>query len=223
MTLHNLTPGEAVAGTVAMALMIVQLGLLRSVVVVELITIYAIQSLLVGLVCFAIGVIEHAWDLMALGIATIILKVIVLPIYMRIISRGISSRIELPARINVTLSLLIAAALMGTAILTAAQLPLQTGEFLPKADLATALAIIFTGFLVAILRPNALAQVIAFMTLENGLFFGTVTLAPGMPFIVGILILLDVLVALRVFAILFNVLVAEQASARTHPLQSLRG
>lgn len=221
MTLHQLTVGDAVAGTAAVALLVVQLGLLRSVVVLELITIYAVQSLLVALVCFAIGVVEHAWDLIALAVATLLFKVVVLPIYMRIVARKMSARIELPARINVTLSLLIAAALMGIAILTAAQLPLAPGQFLPKTGLATALAIVFTGFLVAILRPNALAQVIAFLTLENGLFFGTITLAPGMPFVVGILVLIDVLVAVRVFTILLDILVAEQASAR--PLQSLRG
>jgi hydrogenase-4 component E len=102
-------------------------------------------------------------------------------------------------------------------------LPLRAGAFLPTADLATALAIVFVGFLVAILRPNALAQVVAFLTLENGLFFGTVTLAPGLPFVIGILLLIDVLVAVVVFAVLVRVLVSRHQTADISVFQRLRG
>ena len=81
----------------------------------------------------------------------------------------------------------------------------------------------FVGFLLAILRPNALAQVIAFLTLENGLFFGTVTLAPGLPFVVGVLLLIDVLAAVVVFAVLVRVMVMRRSSASVVTLSELRG
>ncbi|MGH7756264.1 MAG: hypothetical protein ACREM8_08270, partial [Vulcanimicrobiaceae bacterium] len=88
---------------------------------------------------------------------------------------------------------------------------------------ATCLSIVFVGFLLAILRPNALAQIIGFLTLENGLFFGTVTLAPGLPFVIGILLLIDVFVAVVVFAVLVRALVDRQDSAATDAFQRLRG
>jgi hydrogenase-4 component E len=103
------------------------------------------------------------------------------------------------------------------------QLPLHHGAFLPQADLATAFSMIFVGFLVAILRPNALAQVVAFLTLEDGLFFGTITLAPGLPFIIGILLLIDVLIAVVVFGVLVRALVDQQATASISAFQRLRG
>ena len=219
----HLTIPEAIAGTVAVALLLVQLALLRSVVLAELITLYALQSLLVALISVAVGVIDHSWELIALGVLTFVAKTIALPLYMRRLSRSVSTRVEIPKRINVTLSLILAAGVMGVAILTAGALPLKTGEFFPQADLATTLSIVFVGFLVAILRPNALAQVIAFLTLENGLYFGTVTLAPGLPFVVGVLLLLDVLIAVVVFAVLVRILVAEEATASVHVLQQLNG
>lgn len=219
----HLTIPEAIAGTVAVALLLVQLSLLRSVVLAELITLYALQSLLVALISVAVGVIDHSWELIALGVLTFVAKTIALPLYMRRLSRSVSTRVEIPKRINVTLSLILAAGVMGVAILTAGALPLKTGEFFPQADLATTLSIVFVGFLVAILRPNALAQVIAFLTLENGLYFGTVTLAPGLPFVVGVLLLLDVLIAVVVFAVLVRILVAEEATASVHVLQQLNG
>lgn len=223
MSPHPLSVSEAVAGSIAVALILTQLALFRSVVVEELISLYATQSALVSLVSLLVGIVGHQWDLMVLAGLTFIFKVVVLPVYMRGLLRGVSGRVELPARVNVTLSILMATALMGLATLTAARLPLPAGTFLPRADLATMLSIVFVGFLLAILRPNALAQVIAFLTLENGLFFGTVTLAPGLPFVVGVLFLIDVLVAVVVFAVLVRVLIARSASASVLSLSELRG
>lgn len=222
-TLHHLTVPEAFAGTIAALLLLVQLAMFRSVVLSELITLYAVQSLFVAFICLDVGLAAGAWDLIALAALTFVFKVIVLPIYMRSLTKGVSTRVEIPSRINVLLSLLIAVGLVGIGCLTAAQLPLKTGAFLPTADLATMLSVIFVGFLVAILRPNAFAQVIAFLTLENGVFFGAVTLAPGLPFVVGILVLFDVLVAVVVFAVLVRILVSLRSSAATAQLQELVG
>ena len=223
MTLHHLTVPEAFAGSIAASLLLVQLALFRSVVLSELITLYAVQSLFVSLICLDVGLTRGAWDLLALAALTFVFKVIFLPAYMRGLLRGVSSRVEIPNRINVMLSLLIAAGLVGVAFLTAAQLPLNAGAFLPNADVGTMLSIVFIGFLLAILRPNAVTQVIAFLTLENGVFFGAVTLAPGLPFVVGVLVLFDVLVAVVVFAVLVRVLVELRSSASTSHLEELVG
>ncbi len=223
MGLHQLTMAQAMAGSIAMLLLVVQLALFRSVVISELIRLYAIQSLLVAAICAAVAFLGGQPDLMVLAILTVILKVAFLPAYMQSLVRKVSTRVELPARINVMLSLLMAAALIGVSIVLSIQLPVRAGAFLPTADLATALSIVFIGFLLAILRPNALAQVIAFLTIENGLFFGTVTLAPGLPFLIGVLLLIDVLVAVFVFAILVRALVARRAMASVEFFQNLRG
>lgn len=223
MHLHDLTVGQASAGTIAVLLIVVQLALFRTVVLAEMIRLYAIQSAFVAAISFAVGITMGEWDLLVLAVLTLAIKAIALPAYMQWLGRKVSSRVELPARVNVFLSLVIAAALIGLAILTAASLPLHTGAFLPTADLATALSIVFVGFLVAILRPNALAQVVAFLTIENGLFFGTITLAPGLPFVVGILLLIDVVIAVAVFAVLVRVLVARHETASVAVFESLRG
>lgn len=223
MVPHELSLAQAVAGTIAVLLLVVQLALFRTVVLSELIRLYAIQSLFVAAICFAVGIALGDADLLALGLLTLALKTIVLPSYMQSLVRTISTRIELPARVNVLMSLIAASALIGLAILTAIRLPLREGAFLPTADLATTLSIVFIGFLVAILRPNALAQVVAFLTLENGLFFGTVTLAPGLPFVIGILLLIDVVVAVVVFGVLVRVLVSRHETADISVFQRLRG
>ncbi len=223
MPLHDLTVSQAAAGTLAVLVIVVQLAQFRTVVLSEMIRGSAVQSALVATIGFVVGVDLRAWDLLVLALLTFAVKAVALPAYMQSLARGISGRVELPARVNVLLSLMIASALIGLAILTAARLPLHAGAFLPSADLATALAIVMVGFLLAILRPNALAQVLAFLTLENGLFFGTVTLAPGLPLVIGILLLVDVGVAGAVFGVLLRVLVSRFDSASLAIFEQLRG
>ncbi|HTW85583.1 MAG TPA: hypothetical protein VMD91_16045 [Candidatus Sulfotelmatobacter sp.] len=223
MTPHPLTAADALAGTIVVALILTQLAMFRSVILGELISLYAVQSLFVAAVALIVGIEEHGWDLIVLAVLTLVFKVVVLPAYMRGLARSIAVRIELPIHVNVTLSILLAAALTALALLTAARLPLPFGALLPRADLAATMAIVFIGFLLAILRPNALAQLIAFLTLENGLFFGTVTLAPGLPFVVGVLLLIDVLVAVVVFAVLARIMIARRNSASIRSLSELRG
>ncbi|HEX4014888.1 MAG TPA: hypothetical protein VHX17_13510 [Candidatus Cybelea sp.] len=206
-----------------MLLLLVQLSLFRSVVISEFIRVYTLQAWLLAAICLGVGIEERAWDLIVLAILTLAFKGILLPRYMQSLARSISTRVELPARVNVLLSLLIAGSLIGISILTSVQLPLHQGAFLPRADLATALSMVFIGFLVAILRPNALAQVVAFLTLEGGLFFGTITLAPGLPFVIGILLLIDVIVAVVVFGVLVRALIGAQAAASVSVFERLKG
>jgi hydrogenase-4 component E len=221
--LTHLTVSAAFAGTIAMLLLLVQLSLFRSVVISEFIRVYTLQAWLLAAICLGVGIEERAWDLIVLAILTLAFKGILLPRYMQSLARSISTRVELPARVNVLLSLLIAGSLIGISILTSVQLPLHQGAFLPRADLATALSMVFIGFLVAILRPNALAQVVAFLTLEGGLFFGTITLAPGLPFVIGILLLIDVIVAVVVFGVLVRALIGAQAAASVSVFERLKG
>ena len=52
---HHLTLPEAIAGTISVALLLVQLALLRSLVLAELINLYAVQSLFVALISLAVA------------------------------------------------------------------------------------------------------------------------------------------------------------------------
>jgi hydrogenase-4 component E len=52
-------------------------------------------------------------------------------------------------------------------------------------------------------RRKAITQVIAFMAMENGLFFAAVTATHGMPLVVELGVAFDVLVAAIIFGVFF--------------------
>ena len=64
-----------------------------------------------------------------------------------------------------------------------------------RSALGIAVAVILLAFLMMITRRKAMSQVVGFLSMENGLFFGAMSATYGMPMIVELGVALDVLVA----------------------------
>lgn len=69
--------------------------------------------------------------------------------------------------------------------------------------IAVSLAVVLLGMLLMITRGHAVAQVVGFMSIENGLFFAAVVSTYGMPMVVELGIAFDVLVAAVIFGVFF--------------------
>lgn len=83
-------------------------------------------------------------------------------------------------------------------------LPIRELSFLATRNtIAISLAVILVGMLMIITRRKAVAQVIGFMSMENGLFFAAVSATYGMPMVVELGVAFDVLVAAILFGIFF--------------------
>jgi hydrogenase-4 component E len=68
---------------------------------------------------------------------------------------------------------------------------------------AISLAVVLIGFLMMVVRQQAVAQVLGFMSIENGLFLAAVSATAGMPLVVELGVAFDVLVAMVVFGVFF--------------------
>ena len=68
---------------------------------------------------------------------------------------------------------------------------------------ALSLAVVMLSMLMLITRRKAVTQVVAFMAIENGLFFAAVTTTQGMPLVVELGIAFDVMVAAIIFGVFF--------------------
>lgn len=69
--------------------------------------------------------------------------------------------------------------------------------------ISVSLAVVLLGMLLMITRRHAVAQVVGFMSIENGLFFAAVVSTLGMPMVVELGIAFDVLVAAVIFGVFF--------------------
>jgi hydrogenase-4 component E len=89
--------------------------------------------------------------------------------------------------------------------------------------LAVAISLFLIGFFMMINRRKALTQVLALLSLENGLFLAAISLTYGMPLIVELGISFDVLVAVMVLGILVYRIRETFESMDVSKLRRLRG
>ncbi len=91
-----------------------------------------------------------------------------------------------------------------------------------RSGIAIAIAVILLAFLSMITRRKATSQLIGFLSMENGLFFGAMSATYGMPMIVELGVALDVLVAMLVLGVFFFQIREQFDSLDLHHLESLK-
>jgi hydrogenase-4 component E len=106
---------------------------------------------------------------------------------------------EVEKVVGVGVALMVGLALTGLAQALVVKVAAGTASHAREA-LALALAIVLLGFLMMIVRRNAVTQVVGFMSMENGLILAA-TGARGMPLVVEVSVAFSVLIALFVFAV----------------------
>jgi hydrogenase-4 component E len=169
-----------------------------------MITLYQAEALVLAAAAFWQGYAQSADDLYLTGLITLVIKAVVLPIALRqIVNRfGLIRAVE--SAMPVGLSMILGVALIGVAVLVVLPTTVKTVS-LTREDLAISLSVVLLGFLVMTTRRNALAQVIGFLSTENGLVLAAIGM-PGMPFVAEFSVALLVLMAFLVVGVfLFRV------------------
>jgi hydrogenase-4 component E len=104
--------------------------------------------------------------------------------------------------INIPTTMLVGIALVIFSFNLAAPIS-QLAEGITRGLIGIALACVLLSLLMMLTRRKAVSQVVAFLSLENGLFFAATSATQGMPLVVELGIALDVLVATFIFGIFF--------------------
>lgn len=210
----------AIEGVLAVGVLLTEFALLRLLWVEGIIRNYALQSFIVALFTAAVGLRTSNPDLYLLAALTLVIKAVGIPTVISMIVRRLGVDDRIPASVPVPLSFLIGAALAAVGFAAATKL---SAGLHPGIGLQIGLSIVLIGFFLMTARANAVAQLIGFLSLENGVFVASVSLAAGMPLIAAVLLLLDVLVPAAAFLILIRVLANRHRSLHTIELTELRG
>jgi hydrogenase-4 component E len=91
-----------------------------------------------------------------------------------------------------------------------------------RSTIGIAIAVILLAFLTMITRRKAMSQVVGFLSMENGLFFGAMSTTYGMPMVVELGVALDVLVAMLVLGVFFFQIREQFDSLDLHHLETLK-
>ncbi len=185
----NLTPYEMVGiGAAVAAILMVGSGHLR----VNL-TMYALQTVLIAVETGLYAYSKHEDHFYFVAAAIFLVKAYGVPRFLSWIIKHIEVRSDpgtvLPTPLVMHLSII----LFGLSYLLACQLPAPGGHVLVLAGASAAISLVFTGLLMMLTRRIALSQIIGFLTMENGIYLFALTQTEGMPMMVEMGILLDVL------------------------------
>ena len=133
---------------------------------------------------------------------TVLLKVIGLPYILHRLIRQLSVKWDVETLLNIPTTMLAGIALVIVAF-NVAQPISQLAGTITRSTLGIALACVLLSFPMMITRSKAVPQVIAFLSMENGLFFAATSATYGMPMVVELGIALDVLVGMVILGVFF--------------------
>ncbi len=205
----------------AAILLLLSFAMLAQRRIVTLVNLLAMQG---GVLCIATLLL--AWrtgqtHLYASAALTLAIKVIALPWLLHVLIRRLQVYWDTEPLLNVP----------GTMLIGVVTVVFSFGLAQPIAELAStatrnalgiAVAVVLLAFLTMITRRKAMSQVVGFLSMENGLFFGAMSATYGMPMIVELGIALDVLVAMLVLGVFFFQIREQFDSLDLHHLESLK-
>jgi len=185
----------AAAMLVIQLLMVVQRMLLTS------LRLFALQSLLLAAIAAIIAYFHNASHVYVVAVLTIIGKVLFLPWLLHRFVRQIHIEQEVEPMLNSGASMLLCGGctLLGYVVAR----PFTSLEHLGNNTLAIAITLLLTGFFLMFNRRKAITQVLALLSIENGVMLAAVALTTyGMPLVVELGIFFDVMVAVLVLGVL---------------------
>lgn len=177
-------------------LMLGQARLLR------LVLIFGVQGWLLAATTALVANVLHFPHLYISAVLSLVLKGILIPIMLQSLVMRLGLHRELDTVENPVLVMM-----GGTSLVVFSyyiSLPVvKLSSLVTVNTVAVSLAVVLLGLLLMITRRHAVAQVVGFMAMENGLFFAAVASTQGMPMVVELGIAFDVLVAAVIFGVFF--------------------
>ncbi|PNU19998.1 formate hydrogenlyase [Geothermobacter hydrogeniphilus] len=202
MTLTQLPLAEQFVLTLAALILFTSFLLLAQSRIVSLIHTFAWQGALLFIATCLMALTSGRHHLFISAFMTLALKVFFIPWQLRRLVVRLDIRREVETVGNASLVMIGGGALVLFSYYVV--LPIRELSFLATRNtIAISLAVILIGMLMIITRRKAVAQVIGFMSMENGLFFAAVVATYGMPMVVELGVAFDVLVAAILFGIFF--------------------
>jgi len=210
-----------ILNTLAAILLLLSFSMLAQRRIVTLVNLLATQG---AILCLATVLL--AWrtgenHLYLSAALTLALKVILLPWLLHRLIRRLDVYWDTETMINAPSTMLIGLLVVIFAFGLAQPIS-ALASTATRSTIGIAIAVILLSFLTMITRRKAMSQVVGFLSMENGLFFGAMSTTYGMPMVVELGVALDVLVAMLVLGVFFFQIREQFDSLDLHHLESLR-
>lgn len=182
----------------------------------------ALQSAFCAMAAIGVGIVLGSQELAFAGLMAMGAKAIVYPLVLRRLLRASAVKVERHPYVGPRLSLVAAIAIIFAATAATSDIT-AVGSIDGARGLPAAIAAVLTGLLLMMSRRKVLSLLIGLLVFENGLSLAAFALTHGMPLVVELGVLFDILIAVVVGWVYARRMVRVFGSLSTDHLRSLRG
>ena len=147
--------------------------------------------------------IPHFWGLLFVIFETLIIKAYVIPWFLKKIIKKTQAHRDTDANIPHFYCLVISSVILFAGFLTA-NIAMPEFKSIHPMYFGVSLSIIITSLWLITIKHKVLSNVIGFITMENGIFLLSLSVAKEMPVIVNLGVLLDLFIAVFILGILIR-------------------
>lgn len=186
---------------------------------------FSVESLMIAALSAAVGYYGGYPELYLIALLTALFRGLVLPYLVWQIVKSTQINREIHAALRPSTCLILGAFAVVFALLVAVRIAQHTNldETIIVLALTVMLSMKLIGFLMLSVRHQAISQVLGLLVLENGIFLGSQILVPGMPMLLELVILFDLLIVVACFGVLVRYLMRHVGNTDTTQLRKLVG
>lgn len=186
---------------------------------------FAVQSWLIAILSALMGWAGGYTELYFVAVLTALFRGLVLPLALLWVLKRLHVNRELHEIVQPATALVLGAVLVIFAVIVAYRIghALHIDARVVLLALTVMLSIKLIGFLMLAIRREAVSSILGILLLENGVFLGSQILVPGMPLMIELVLLFDLLVAVTCFAVLVRYLMASVGATGSQALRKLVG
>jgi hydrogenase-4 component E len=227
------------ASVIAVGVLLAEFGMFRQALLRDQVRLYAAQSALISILAVLVAAVRHLPELYVLAALSAGLKVVIVPIVLRRLLRGVGrvgagpgtdgqgagpgwTEIAGSGSLSLASTVLLAIAVAAFGFFSVSALHIHS-PVLPPIALSVSVSVALVAFVLMIMRRDVASQAIGFLSLENGISLTALVVAAGLPLILEVAFLFDLLVAVVVFELLIRVHHGRAESLSTADLTRLRG
>lgn len=218
------TPGllEGTANSVAVVVLLLEFLMLRAALLRAQVRLYAVQSAALSVLAIVVAYGLHVPELYALAALSFALKAVAVPLVVLRLMRDADAEIAGSGALGVASEVIVSILVAGVGFFLVGSFAIHSAA-LPAIALSLAVAVVLVAFVLMILRRDVVSQAVGFFSLENGVSLASLVVAAGLPLILEVAFLFDLLVAVVVFGVLMRLHHARTQTLSTENLTRLRG
>ena len=180
-----------------------------------------IQGILLFLIC-CFGMNHMSWlNIAFLTIETLIVKSIIIPAFLYKVLKKTNSNRDVAANIPHFYCLVISSLILLTAFLLS-QYYISSIKLISPIFFGVSVATIIISLWLITIKHKIISNVIEFITMENGIFLLSLSVAKEMPMLVNMGVLLDVFIAVYILGLFVNVINTEFKDLEVSHLSDLK-